>query len=150
MIRHKLAAIALAFPIGGGPIIQAPETLTRDELKIEELEKTIRLERRAEKRLRAQKRSLRRQLALPVIVRLGKALQKRGFRVSEHPFFDVVDPVHSEGSAHYSGDAIDVNFLGGNEPAMLDWVAGRLELMSGVTVLWRVPDHYDHLHAEAV
>ena len=43
------------------------------------------------------------------IVQLGHWLQDRGFIVSEHPSFGKVHRVHSRGSLHYEGKALDVN-----------------------------------------
>jgi TP901 family phage tail tape measure protein len=44
------------------------------------------------------------------IVALGKRLQKMGWLVGEHPAFGGVAAVHTQGSYHYSGRAIDVNW----------------------------------------
>ena len=44
------------------------------------------------------------------IVALGRRLQKMGWLVGEHPAFGGVDAVHTHGSYHYSGRAIDVNW----------------------------------------
>jgi TP901 family phage tail tape measure protein len=44
------------------------------------------------------------------IVALGRRLQKMGWIVGEHPAFGGVAPVHTDGSYHYSGRAIDVNW----------------------------------------
>jgi hypothetical protein len=43
------------------------------------------------------------------IVRIGKMAQKMGLNVGENPKFGGVAPVHTEGSYHYSGRAIDVS-----------------------------------------
>lgn len=43
------------------------------------------------------------------IVQLGHWLEQRGFIVSEHPSFGTVHKVHSRGSLHYQGKALDVN-----------------------------------------
>lgn len=43
------------------------------------------------------------------VVWLGRKAQKMGLRVSENPAFDQVDPVHTQGSYHYSKRAIDVS-----------------------------------------
>jgi hypothetical protein len=43
------------------------------------------------------------------IVQLGHWLEDRGFIVSEHPSFGKVHKVHSRGSLHYEGKALDVN-----------------------------------------
>jgi TP901 family phage tail tape measure protein len=44
------------------------------------------------------------------IVALGRRLQKMGWLVGEHPAFGGVAAVHTSGSYHYSGRAIDVNW----------------------------------------
>jgi len=52
----------------------------------------------------------------PTIIKLGLIAQSQfGLRVSEHPYFDQVDPVHTAGSFHYTGQAIDVT----GDPAKL-------------------------------
>lgn len=55
-------------------------------------------------------------------VRLGKRLQKMGYAVGEHPAFGGVSPVHTAGSYHYRGQALDVNadHWPGGEMAALD------------------------------
>jgi hypothetical protein len=79
---------------------------------------------------------------------VGLLLQKLGYAVSENPHFGGVQPVHTNGSYHYSGRAIDVNadsFPGG-EPAALDKLYASLSRIPHTELLWRVADHYDHLH----
>jgi hypothetical protein len=51
------------------------------------------------------------------------------------------DHVHSRGSAHYVGLALDLH---ASDPAGL---AGVLR-QAGYRVLWNVPGHYAHVHAE--
>ena len=51
------------------------------------------------------------------------------------------DHVHSRGSAHYAGRAIDLH---ASDPDGLARMMRRL----GYRVLWRVPGHYSHLHVE--
>lgn len=60
---------------------------------------------------------------------------------------------HIENSQHYSGMAGDVSYNGGgrfgNEMAALDWLNRRLQKRYGdalTELLWRVPNHFDHLH----
>lgn len=81
------------------------------------------------------------------IVALGRFLQEHGFAIGEHPAFDPVDPVHVPNSWHYRNGAIDVNFDTGNEMAAMDEIAPRIRAL-GFNVLWRVEDHFDHLHAD--
>ena len=95
------------------------------------------------------------------IVALGRALQSMGYEIGEHPAFGGVDPVHTTGSAHYSGRAIDVNddvppfAHGSSEMASLDWLAPRLKRKPHSQIIWRNRDidtgapisgHMDHLH----
>ena len=61
---------------------------------------------------------------------------------------------HVTNSQHYGpGYAGDVSYVGGGrfgaEPAALDWLNNALQRRYGDTLtelLWRVADHYDHLH----
>lgn len=60
---------------------------------------------------------------------------------------------HITNSQHYSGMAGDVSYNGGGrfggEMAALDWLYKVLSRRYGdrlTELLWRVPDHYDHLH----
>jgi hypothetical protein len=60
---------------------------------------------------------------------------------------------HVTNSQHYTGEAGDVSYLGGGrwgaEPAALDWLYAKLQQKYGpalTELLWRVKDHYDHLH----
>lgn len=84
------------------------------------------------------------------LIALGRWLQSLGARVSEHPAFGGVNPVHTKGSKHYVGRALDVNYGPGGqnaaEAAFLDRIAPMLRA-KGFDVLWRVPGHFDHLHA---
>jgi hypothetical protein len=83
------------------------------------------------------------------IVSLGRMLQRQGYAVGEHPAFGGVQGGHATNSWHYRAGAIDVNadnFAGG-EARALDAIAGRIRQM-GFNVLWRVADHFDHLHAD--
>jgi len=93
------------------------------------------------------------------VVALGHALEKMGMRISEHPQFGGVKPVH-KGKAHYEGRAIDINFGEGNvearDPVMgakFDQLAEQLTRL-GYKVYWResgpyaAAGHSNHLHAE--
>lgn len=93
------------------------------------------------------------------IVALGHALEKMGMRISEHPSFGTVHPVH-KGKAHYEGRAIDINFGTGkteaSDPvlgAKFDQLADQLTKL-GYKVFWResgpygAAGHNNHLHAE--
>ena len=87
------------------------------------------------------------------IVAYGHELQRAGFRVSEHPSFGGVHHVHAHHSAHYSGNAIDVNVGRGVVEARSGYAHKFDQLAAdaraaGYTVLWRVPGHYDHIHIQ--
>lgn len=91
--------------------------------------------------------------AVEAIVKVGKDLQSKGLRVSEHAEFGGVKAKH-EGRGHAEGRAIDVNVSRGNvewnNPAMkarFDTLAKELREL-GATVLWGVEGHYDHMHVE--
>ena len=86
------------------------------------------------------------------IVALGKYLQGQGIQVSENPAFGGVDPdAHSKNSRHYKGQAIDLNIVSGDDSqnpqaaAKFDALKPQLEA-AGYNVLWRVKDHFDHMH----
>ena len=60
---------------------------------------------------------------------------------------------HIDNSQHYTGHAGDVSYSGGgrfpNEMAALDWLYNKLNKRWGdslTELIWRAPDHYDHLH----
>jgi hypothetical protein len=60
---------------------------------------------------------------------------------------------HIDNSQHYTGHAGDVNYYGGqrfpNEMVAMDWLENRLQNRWGdalTELIWREPDHYDHLH----
>lgn len=86
------------------------------------------------------------------LVALGYDLQRRGFRVSEHPRFGGVHHVH-HGWAHYAGRAIDINVGRGVVEARsgyanrFDHLASELR-SEGYTVLWRVAGHFNHMHVQ--
>jgi hypothetical protein len=83
------------------------------------------------------------------IVGLGKWIQSMGYAVGEHPAFGGVTGGHAPGGWHYKAGALDVNadtFPGG-EPAALDRLNAMLRA-KGWHTLWRVPDHFDHLHVD--
>lgn len=87
------------------------------------------------------------------LVGLGNWFMRHGARVSEHQKFGGVGGGHVPGSAHYAkpmSRAIDVNFGPGGqnaaEMAFFDKMAPAVR-SKGFKVLWRVPGHYNHLHA---
>jgi tape measure domain-containing protein len=82
------------------------------------------------------------------LVDLGHQLQSKGFAVTEHPQFGGVHPVHAKGSQHYVGNAIDVNHGAGTSAAeqrAIDTVVGGIRAQ-GFQVLWKVKDHFNHMH----
>ena len=87
------------------------------------------------------------------LVAYGHMLQQQGFRVSEHPAFGGVHHVHAHHSAHYSGNAIDINVGAGVYEAhsayahRFDQIAAAARA-AGYKVLWRVAGHYDHIHIQ--
>lgn len=86
--------------------------------------------------------------ALGNIVDIGKAMQRMGYLVGEHPAFGGVAPVHTANSYHYRGMALDVNWPGSDEMQKLDalysWI--RTNVTGIAELLWRTTDHFDHLH----
>lgn len=98
------------------------------------------------------------------IVALGHALESRGFRISEHPAFGGVKGatpdkpwgIHSRTGGHGDGTAIDIN-IGNNNveedhpemAAKFDKLAAELR-SAGYKVIWRAPNHHNHLHAQMV
>lgn len=60
---------------------------------------------------------------------------------------------HIDNSQHYTGHAADISYVGGgrfgNEMQALDWLYNKLNRRWGdylTELIWRAPDHYDHLH----
>ena len=51
------------------------------------------------------------------------------------------DHIHSRGSSHYAGLAVDLH------SSDLDGLAGAMR-QAGYRVLWNVPGHYAHVHVE--
>lgn len=155
--------------IGAGPVTEAPApadpelalpTPALDGLVASQVEKRYVRQNRSQGRQlrRLQKRVAYLQAMLdhqrfiqscttPVsLIRLGRCLISRGLRVSEHPAFGGVEPVHAPGSCHYRSRAIDVN-ADSNEYGRLSALVPYLEKIPQVTqVFWQVPGHYDHLH----
>lgn len=80
------------------------------------------------------------------IVALGNYLIGKGADRSkmQHPAFGPVGE-HSKNSRHYRGMAIDVNFPGPNEGAILDSLEPQLRA-AGYNTIWRKKGHYTHMH----
>ena len=86
------------------------------------------------------------------IINAGKWWEQRGARVSEHPYWGSVGR-HSPNSQHYSGNAIDVNYGPGGtnatEQRFFDAnIAAFKAAFPWAFVLWRVKNHFNHLHAD--
>ena len=88
------------------------------------------------------------------IVAAGKALKDIGLRVSEHPEFGGVEPVH-KGRGHYEGRAFDLNVGKGMTEAEDKTFGPIFDKISswakshGYNVIWRSSGHYNHMHIEA-
>lgn len=80
------------------------------------------------------------------IVALGNYLIGKGAERGkmQHPAFGSVGE-HSKNSRHYRGMAIDVNFPGPNEGAILDQLEPQLRA-AGYNTIWRKPGHETHMH----
>lgn len=79
--------------------------------------------------------------------------QALGARPSEHPLFGGVHAGHMKNSLHYSGRAVDLNFgpAGENniEKAFFDKYIGQFKArFPSLGVLWRVADHFNHMHID--
>ncbi len=88
------------------------------------------------------------------IVALGKWLQSQGVNISEHPSFGGVLGKHATHSAHYRGEAIDINGPPGtveaNDPVWgkkFDALAEQIR-SAGYKVIWRREGHFNHIHAQ--
>lgn len=89
------------------------------------------------------------------LISLGKALEGQGLAVTEHPAFGGVSPTaHGRNSAHYQGNAIDINIPGVGPEASNAQASARFDKLAdaltaaGYNVLWKVHGHYDHIHAQ--
>lgn len=83
------------------------------------------------------------------LIQFGKWLQSRGYRVSEHPAFGGVEPVHTRNSAHYSKRAFDLNYGPGGTSRQETEAINRILGASrqyGLRYIWQAPGHYNHGH----
>jgi TP901 family phage tail tape measure protein len=82
------------------------------------------------------------------LVAFGRKLQAMGVRVAEHPAFGGVAPVHTRGSKHYSGRAIDINTRAGTSSAEQRELAPlvRMAQAAGFQTIFMAPGHYGHAH----
>lgn len=87
-------------------------------------------------------------LAAARLIAFGKALQRMGFNVGEHPAFGGVAPVHSQNSWHYRNGAIDVNKDGKGQAYETAQINAILAMAKqyGLRTIWQYPNHYDHAH----
>ena len=78
----------------------------------------------------------------------------QGASLSEHPNFGgVTAGGHMQGSKHYSGRAVDLNFAAGTS----NYEMGRFDSLlaafraafPSIGVIWRAPGHFNHMHIEA-
>jgi hypothetical protein len=88
------------------------------------------------------------------IIAFGKLVQKKfGYRISEHSYFEGgrhISSGHSNNSAHYSDNALDINSRAGTsvqEQQELDVVAAMAKTQ-GFNVIWRTEGHFNHLHLD--
>ena len=98
-------------------------------------------------------------------VLLGRQLLNQGYKIWQHPNFDLKKGYVSGGarvwqrpydSAHNHGEALDFPLAGAdgnnNTPEQLDQLAAQLnankERFGIKTVLWRTKGHQDHLHVD--
>lgn len=85
------------------------------------------------------------------LITIGRNLQAQGFSVGEHPAFGGVSAVHTAGSYHYIGRAIDINWPGPDEQAVLTGLGMKFQAMGlpfkELLGPWNDPNHRSHLHA---
>lgn len=84
------------------------------------------------------------------IVALGRALQGIGVRVSEHPKFGGVSPVHSKNSWHYRAGALDLNTAAGQSKGEMSFFDKLMPVLEGLGwgTIFRYPNHYGHAHVD--
>lgn len=85
------------------------------------------------------------------LVQIGRKLQQMGARVTGHAAFGGTPTSgHATKSLHYVNRAIDVNYGPGGqnatEMAFLDRIYPMLAKLNPTELLWRVKNHFDHLH----
>lgn len=83
-----------------------------------------------------------------LLVRFGRELQERGFRVAEHPAFGGVRARHSRTGGHHQGCAIDVNRYAdasAREQRAL-WPIVREAQALGLNTIFMVKGHFGHAH----
>lgn len=85
------------------------------------------------------------------LISFGKWLQSKGFTVSENPAFGGVTPGgHTDGSLHYSGNAIDVNHGSGTSAREQAYLRDILADAhgAGFRTIFMAPGHYNHMHVD--
>lgn len=96
---------------------------------------------------------------VPTLIKIGeRAEDKFGVEAREQPHFDPVDPVHTSGSMHYSGDAIDFQGSPDQLMALDKWLARKYGSQTaelfydpGISIsdgaeTSAIGDHGDHVH----
>jgi hypothetical protein len=85
------------------------------------------------------------------LIALGRRLVAGGYQVGENPLFGgVTAGAHVAGSAHYTGDALDINYDGHGqavETSMLQKIVPMAKAL-GLRVIWQTTGHYDHIHID--
>lgn len=144
----------------GGPVPGTSPTPTADNIPIWATADEFMIRRRSADRMRRRQPGvmeyINRHGDLPGykkggdIVALGKALQGIGVRVSEHPKFGGVNPVHSKNSWHYRAGALDLNTAAGQSKGEMAFFDKLMPILHGLGwgTIWRYPNHYNHAHVD--
>ncbi|WP_309132633.1 tape measure protein [Brevibacterium sp.] len=147
----------------GGPVPGHSPTPTADNIPIWATAGEFMVRRRAADRLRRQHPGALEYInsrgELPMvrgykkggdIVALGRALQSIGVRVSEHPKFGGVNPVHAKNSWHYRAGALDLNTAAGQSKGEMAFFDKLMPILHGLGwgTIWRYPNHYGHAHVD--
>lgn len=85
------------------------------------------------------------------LISFGRWLVGKGYAVSEHPAFGGVTPGgHTDGSLHYTGDAIDINHGSGTSAKEQGYLRDVLDDAhgAGLRTIFMAPGHYNHLHVD--
>jgi len=85
------------------------------------------------------------------LIALGRRLQSAGYAVGENPLFGGVTPgAHAKGSAHYTGDALDINYDGHGQAFETTKLQAGVPLAKalGLRVIWQTAGHFDHIHID--
>ncbi|MGO3895349.1 tape measure protein [Brevibacterium aurantiacum] len=144
----------------GGPVPGHSPTATADNIPIWATAGEFMVRRRSADRLRRRQPGLlehiNRHGEVPGyksggdIVALGHALQGIGVRVSEHPKFGGVHPVHAKNSWHYRAGALDLNTAPGQSKGEMAFFDKLMPILQGLGwgTIWRYPNHFGHAHVD--